>query len=498
MTRAAELTYLAVDLGASSGRVLAVSFGQSLNLDVVHRFANRPQQIGGGLYWNHLQLWEEIQSGLEHAAKRQSEVRSVGVDTWGVDFLLLDEADMPIGPGFCYRDTRNASMMERAFERLPRREIFAESGIQFMQINSLYQLLAYRLLQPRLLDCTRRFLMVPDFLHWLLSGQMVNEATDASTTQMLRPGEQVWSSRICDAMDFDRSWFLAPTQPATVLGPLTDAVRRRTGLPAIDVVVPASHDTASAVLAVPVDAFAESSPRWGYISSGTWSLMGVERDRPVLSDDCLRLNFTNEAGPLGSVRLLKNIAGLWPLQQYREQLVRRGDDRSWDALIESAGSAAPLRRLIDLDNPRLINPPDMAAAIGSLMTEAGIDPPSDSAEMTRCLLESLAMRYRVCLDSLEELLGYRLERLFVMGGGVQNRLLCQMTADATGREVVAGHAEATAVGNAVAQAVGVGRFATIREARGWLQRVLPCETYHPQRTADWDRAYEWYSARYLT
>ncbi len=491
MSSTSSPIYLAIDLGASSGRVLSVACNErSLDLEVLHRFANTPVTINNSLYWNHLTLGLEIQNGLRTAGQRFGDaIGSIGVDTWGVDYLLLDKRGMPIGPGYCYRDDRNVGMMERAFKRLPKAEIFRETGIQFMQINTLYQLLEQRLHQPQLLDAADVFLMIPDYYHWLLTGEKVNEVTNASTSQILQPTSQQWSAKICDAMGFNSELFLPPTQPGTTIGRLQPSIRSATSLGDVDVVCPATHDTASAVLAVPVDDFANSQPKWGYISSGTWSLMGVELDRPVLSDECLELNFTNEAGPHGSIRLLKNIAGLWPIQQVREDLLRRGGTATFEAMMLQATDAPPLRRLVNLDDPRLINPSNMTEAIHEMLQSTGQSVPAQTGEMSRLLLESLTMRYRVCLGRLERLLGYSLEVLYVIGGGVQNKLLCQFTADATNRTVMAGHPESTAVGNAMMQAIGTGRFASIRDARKWLGEVTTPTVYRPQTPEHWDEAW---------
>jgi rhamnulokinase len=428
-----------------------------------------------------LSLWRDIVNGLRIGAEKFAEqVVSVGVDTWGVDCVLFDKANMMLGPGYCYRDRRNEAMVDEAFRRMPKEQIFAESGIQFMQINTLYQLLAYRIHQSNILDCTDSFLMVPDFYHWLLSGQKVNEATNASTTQMIKPSEQAWSQAIIDSMQFDRSWFRDTTQPGTNLGKLTSAVAKQTNLRDIDVICPASHDTASAVIAIPVAEFKSSAPKWGYISSGTWSLMGVELDRPIINDQSLALNFTNEAGPNGSVRLLKNIAGLWPLQQVREEWKRAGQAKPWDQMIAEATQIGPLKRTINLDDPSLINPSSMQEAVFGLIKKANLPLPSSQAEMTRLLLESLALRYQVCLGWLEQLLGYELECLYIVGGGVNNELLCQLTADATNRKVIAAHSEATAIGNGLMQAIGVGHFNSINEARDWLKTAISPKEYWPR------------------
>ncbi len=482
---------LAVDLGASSGRVLAGTLGDNgIALEEVHRFSNGPIHVGKRLHWDILGLWQQIEEGLSKAASLYgNRIRSVGVDTWGVDYVLLDRHDDLVGPAFCYRDPRTAGIFEKAFARLPRETIFAESGLQFMEFNSAYQLLSMRLEGSPLLDVASKFLMIPDFFHWMLSGSITNEYTNASTTQLMRPLDGKWSSKLLDAFGIPQGLFSDPIQPGTVLGPLRSNLASRTGLSSVQTIVPATHDTGSAVLAVPASTFAQDRPNWCYISSGTWSLMGAEIAQPLLSDACMHRNFTNEGGAMGSVRLLKNISGLWPFQQCRGAWKRMGKEFSWSQLVDMARASKPLQSLIQPDDTRFVAPENMVEAIQSFYRDTHQTVLEEPGAIARSCLESLALRYRACLGWLEELLGYRLETIHIVGGGVQNQLLCQMTADACNRQVIAGPVEATAIGNIMMQAVGLGRLASIVDARQLLRSSPDIQTYHPNPTVDWDEAF---------
>jgi rhamnulokinase len=482
---------LAIDLGASSGRIIAAELrGDQILLHDVHRFENSPIPVGRRLHWNLLQLWQNIEHGLGLAQEQYpSRIASIGVDTWGVDYVLLDRNEDIVGPAFCYRDPRTRGKMQRAFDRISRSEIFAETGIQFMEINTLYQLFSMRDEASPLLDIAEHFLMIPDFFHWLLTGKMVNEFTNASTTQMLRPGVGGWSNRILDALQIPKKLFSEPVQPGTDLGLLRPLVRSRTGLDErTRVVVPATHDTGAAVLAVPAEGFALSKPNWCYISSGTWSLMGVELDRPILNEKAQQYNFTNEGGAQGSVRLLKNIAGLWPFQQCRASWQRRGKPYDWTTLTTLAAEAKPLQHWIDLEHPMFVAPEDMLDAIFNYLKKSDQKIPDSDGAVARATLESLALRYRVCLKWLEDLLGYPLETIHVVGGGAKNQLLCQMTADACNRRVIAGPAEATALGNVISQLLGMKRFDSIPEVRAWMRSSSMLEVYEPRNPDPWTAA----------
>ncbi len=482
---------IAVDLGASSGRVIAAQLkSDGIQLTDIHRFENAPVQFGSRLHWNLHGLWQHIEHGLAMASKEYGDrITSIGVDTWGVDYVLLDRNEDIVGPGFCYRDARTKGMMNRAFERIPQADIFEQTGIQFMEINTLYQLYSMRTEQSPLLDFAEHFLMIPDFINWLLSGQMVNEYTNASTTQLLHATERQWSAKILDALGIPKHIFKNPVQPGTQLGTLRKQLQTRTGLSHnLQVIAPATHDTGSAVIAVPAEGFASEKPNWCYISSGTWSLMGVELAQPILTETCRELNFTNEGGANGSVRLLKNIAGLWPFQQCRAAWQRGGKSYEWGQLTSMAAKAQPLQCLIDLDHSKFVAPTNMVDTIVDFCRHTQQPRPMDEGAIARATLESLALRYRSCLGWLERLLGYRLETIHIVGGGVQNALLCQMTADACQRPVLAGPVEATALGNIISQLVSVGRFSSIAEGRRWMRSMSDIVLYEPNDNGDWEMA----------
>lgn len=481
--------HLAVDLGASSGRVLAGRLLDSgIELEELHRFSNGGIHLGRRLVWNLLGQWEHICDGLARAAENYgTRIVSVGADTWGVDYVLLDRNDDLVGPCFHYRDQRNRGMIDQALERMSRDDIFRVTGLQFMELNTAYQLLAMRLEESPLLDIAERFLMVPDFLHWQLTGEKVNEFTNASTTQLLDVHSGNWSGEVLRALELPESIFSTPVQPGTSLGPLLEQVRDRTQLHAdIQVILPASHDTGSAVLAVPAGSFAQKQPDWCFISCGTWSLLGAELASPVLNEACQRFNFTNEGGVGGSVRLLKNIAGLWILQQCREQWKREGHDWSWEQLIAMAEQAASMVSVIDSNAEGFVAPSNMPAAIAEYCRHTGQPVPQSAGEIVRCALESLALRYRLTLGYLEQVVGHPFKTIHMVGGGVQNRMLCQFTADACARPVVAGPVEATALGNVMMQAIGTGRLNSIDDARALVRSAQDIVYYEPTTGASWD------------
>lgn len=493
MTTSNDPVYLAVDLGASGGRVLAGKVtATGIELDELHRFANGGLRQGKRLVWNLLGLWEQVCEGLaKGAAKYGDAIKSVGVDTWGVDYVLLDANEDVVGPCFHYRDARTRGMMERAFERISRSEIFQETGLQFMEINTAYQLFAMRTQLSPLLDIAERFMMVPDYFHWQLSGEQSNEYTNASTTQLLNAETGNWSHRVMSALEIPTHLFSQPIQPGTTLGSITSDVASRTGLsPQVQVVVPATHDTGSAVLAVPASTFASEYPDWCYISCGTWSLFGAELPRPRINDMCQMFNFTNEGGVSGSIRLLKNISGLWIVQQCRAQWRREGHDWSWDHLIQLAEQAPPMESIIDTDDPLLAAPANMPDAIREYCKRTSQTPPQTEGEVIRCALESLALRYRLVLDYLEQLVGRPFKTIHMVGGGVQNRMLCQLAADACQRVVVAGPVEATALGNVMMQAIGSGELGSIDQARQLVRAASGVREYHPRRGNRWEEGFQ--------
>lgn len=488
----AEKGYLAIDMGASSGRhVVGLFDGRKLELGEAHRFENGPVNAAGRLYWDLLGLWNNILAGMRAARSQHGRsIRSIGVDTWGVDFALLGRGDEILGNPYNYRDARTAGMVERAFEIVSRDEIFAETGLQFMELNTLYQLLSMRLADSPLLESAETLLMMPDLFHWLLTGEKANEMTDVSTSQLYNPLTGTWSASLIEKFGLPARIFGPIVQPGAKIGPLLPRVVDETGLAGVEVILPGTHDTASAVLAVPAAGEASETPNWCYISSGTWSLMGVEVSRPVVNETCARLNFTNEGGVGGTTRLLKNIAGLWLVQECRRIWSLQGRDYPWDELNRLAAEAPPLVSVINPDDPSLVAPNDMPEAIRALCRASGQQPPDSEGAVIRCALESLALRYRQVLGWLEELTGQRIERIHIVGGGTQNRMLSQMAADACNRPVVAGPVEATAIGNILMQAIAAGDLASISEARELVKSSFGVEQFTPQATAPWDEAFE--------
>jgi rhamnulokinase len=486
----ATRAYLAVDLGASSGRLVAGLFdGAKLRLSEISRFENGPIAAAGHLYWDLLALWQHLQHALRAAAADLGTIASLGVDTWGVDFALLARGDELLGNPVHYRDPRTDGILERAFAVVPREEIFAQTGLQFMQFNTLYQLWAMRLAGSPHLDSAERLLMMPDLFHWLLTGEKSNELTNATTTQFYNPQSGAWAADLLARFEIPTR-ILGPITPTgTTLGPLRAEVAAATGLPGVKVVLPATHDTASAVAAVPSASPPLEKPTWCYISSGTWSLLGAEVPRAVINDKCLALNFTNEGGVGGTTRLLKNIAGLWLVQECRRAWNQAGREHTWDDLNRLAAAAPPLVSIVDPDDPAFLAPPDMPEAIRDYCRRTNQAVPRDEGAIVRCALESLALRCRLVLGWLEELTASRIETTHVVGGGSQNRQLCQFTADACARTVLAGPAEATAIGNVLVQAIAAGDLASIAEAREVVRASFPPRRYEPTDRAAWDEAF---------
>jgi len=478
--------HLAIDLGGSSGRVIAGFVKEGLlELKPVHRFSNDAVRIQDSLQWDLAQLWQEILTGLRIASDEYSNIASVGVDSWGVDYILLDEQDLFAGPARTYRDTRTVGILERAFEIVPREDIFAATGIQFMVINSLYQLVAARLADETSLRIADGFLMIGDCFHWLLTGKRSIEVTNASTTQLLDPRTKTWNDDLIERFGLPRHIFIDPVEPGETLGPVQPSVASATGLDGVPVVVPATHDTASAVLAVPVNDFAPEKPTWCYISSGTWSLMGCELAEPRINPLCSELNFTNEGGVGGSTRLLKNIGGLWVFQQIRKALERRGKAPSWDEMVAAAASAEPFALLVNPDDTSLVAPEDMITAIEELADRTGQPSPASQAILFRAALEGLALRYRVCLEMLESLIENRIDTIHIVGGGSLNQLLCQMTADACNRTVIAGPVEATAIGNVLMQMIGTGSLDSVASGRVLVRESFDTQQFEPRNPEAW-------------
>jgi rhamnulokinase len=488
----AHRVYLAVDMGASSGRHVVGRFdGNRFSLEEIYRFENGPVAVGDHLFWDVLGLWNHVQIGMRAAAQRHgADLKSIGVDTWGVDFGLLDKDDQLVGNPFHYRDRRNEGMLVAAQKSVSKEEIFAQTGLQFMEINTLYQLLSMKLSKSAQFDAARSFLMMPDLFNWLLTGIKSNERTNASTTQFYNPQQHAWALPLLKKLELPTHILGNLVEPGMRLGHLRTSVADATNLKHLEVIAPGTHDTASAVMAVPVDKQGTGLvPNWCYISSGTWSLMGVEIRQPIITDKCLKLNFTNEAGVGGTTRLLKNISGLWLIQECRRIWNQSGRNLTWDDLNHFSATADPLVSLINPDAPDFLSPASMPEAIRSFCHRTGQPVPNDEGAIIRCCVESLALRYRVVLGMLEELIGGKLQTIHIVGGGTQNRQLSKATADACNRTVITGPIEATAIGNVMMQAVALGDIGSIDQARQIVRKSFLVEHFEPKHSAEWDDAF---------
>ena len=456
-----------------------------------HRFPNGPVTVLGHLHWDVLGLWREIKTGLRRYAEVDDTadvpLAGIGVDTWGVDFALLDEAGSLLGQPYHYRDARTDGMVERASEEVSRDRIYGHTGVQFMQINTLYQLYSMHVQRDPRLDCAKTLLMMPDLFTYWLTGRKVGEYTIASTSQLLNARRRTWDTELLEALSLPTHIFLELVQPGTIVGPLLDGVAEEMGLAgaSVPVIATGSHDTASAVAAIP-----ELDETGVYISSGTWSLMGIELSEPMLGEGALALDVTNEGGVGGTIRLLKNVAGLWLLQESRKQWQKEGETYSWEELLEQATRAEPFRSFINPGAETFLSPGDMPAAIRRYCRETQQPEPESVGAVVRCCLESLALKYRSVLDGLEGLLGRRLETVYIVGGGSQNALLNQFTADACLRPVIAGPVEATALGNLAVQALATGHVSDLAAGRRVVAASVSRQRYEPEQGDAWQEAYE--------
>ncbi|MCO5185517.1 MAG: rhamnulokinase [Anaerolineae bacterium] len=472
----ASKTVLAVDLGAESGRVIAVHFdGQRLSLEEQHRFANPLTTINGTLYWDFLYLWRQITAGIERG--KALHPAGIGVDTWGVDFGLLDVQGNLVGNPVNYRDSRTDGMMERAFVAVPKADVFAQTGIQFMPINTLYHLLSMVESASPQLAIADTFLTVPDLLNYWLTGTKVCEFSNATTTQLFNPRTGTWATEMLATLGIPTHIFPEIVKPGTRLGVYES----------IPVIAPATHDTGSAVAAMPTD-----TEDFAYISSGTWSLVGLEVREPIINAAALAANVTNEGGVYGTYRLLKNVMGLWILQQCRRTWQTQGRDFSYAELVTLAQAASPLAALIDPDDTRFLAPGDFPQAVQAYCAETEQTAPNSVGAIVRCVLESLALKYRMVLDTLRDLTGKSVEVLHIGGGGIQNQLLNQLTANATGIPVVAGPIEATVMGNAIVQLITLGEIADLQQGRQIVAHSAELQRYEPQDHAVWQAAYQHY------
>ena len=485
-----DFTFLAFDLGAESGRAIVgrLRSGQ-LSIDEIRRFANQPMHYNGEMHWDAPRLWFEIQSALNSLATHDvTRVDAIGVDTWGVDYALLGEDGALLENPYHYRDVRTAGVMERVMKELTPEYIYGITGIQFLPFNTLYQLYAAAQKSPEILRHAQHLLTMPDLFNYWMTGKAVCEYTNASTTQFLDVHTRKWSTEILEKLRIPTHMLAPLINSGESIGPLRSEIAKLPALSATQVIAPACHDTGSAFAAV------HSGEKVALISSGTWSLLGTETKTPVVTEEARRLNFTNEGGVCGTVRLLKNIAGMWLLERCRHAWKNHGNEYSYSDLLGMAAAEPALQHLVDPDDPSFSLPDDMPRAIAAFCAKTGQPTPITPGSFTRTVLESLALKYRYVLELLESLTGTKFEIVRIVGGGSQNHLLNQFAANATGRQVLAGPSEATALGNLVMQMVGTSAVASLDQARGIVAESFSARKFDPQDSAQWQQAYQRFRA----
>jgi len=471
--------YLAFDFGAESGRAVRAHLQSGiLTTDEVHRFRNEPVEYGGSRHWDAPRLWFEVRKAL--ACVEQLELAGIGVDAWGVDYALLGERGELLQNPYHYRDRRTQGVMEEVFRMVPREEIYRATGIQFMPINTLYQLFAAQRDTPNLLAAAKQLITIPDLFHFWLSGNTVCEFTNATTTQLVDPVRRSWATDLMQRVGLRADLPAAIVEPGSIIGTLLPDIASGS-LAGTSVIAPASHDTGSAVAAI------TARDGTAFLSSGTWSLIGTELDAPIVTSQALKMNFTNEGGVKGTTRLLKNVMGLWMLQGCRNSWNARGQNSDYRELVELANREPAFAHFVDPDDESFLRAADMPGAIDEFCRKTHQPAPPSPGAYVRCVLESLALKYRLVLRSLEQLCGRPIEQIRVIGGGSKNGLLNQFTADATGKRVIAGPAEATALGNIAIQILATGEAASLREVRAIVDRSFPTEVFEPVETDKWER-----------
>ncbi|GIQ61934.1 rhamnulokinase [Paenibacillus cisolokensis] len=485
---------LAIDLGAGSGRAVVGSIEEGrISVREAHRFPNEPVAVGNRLYWDILRLYHEVKQGIRLAVRQENGcIGSIGIDSWAVDFGLISGSGELLGNPYHYRDAHTADAIAEvlALPGLSEAEVFNRTGIQFLNFNTIYQLHALVRDGNPALAKAERLLMIPDLLRYFLTGEMHSEFTNTTTTQLFNPIRGDWDDRLIGAIGIDRKLFLPPVQPGTRVGRLRPEVTAELGVPAIPLIAVGEHDTASAVAAVPA-----LDEHFAYLSCGTWSLMGTEVRAPVITDEARAMNFTNEGGVCGTYRLLKNIMGLWILEECKRRWEKeRGSRLDYAEMLAAAEAAPAFRSFIDPDDGRFLHPPDMPEAIRSYCRERRQPVPESIGETVRCILESLALKYRYVLECTERLTGKTYKGLHMVGGGLRNELLCRYTAAALGRPVWAGPTEGSALGNLAVQWIATGAIKDIAEARAMIRASFPVRTYEPADREAWTEAYRKFAA----
>ncbi|MGG3306128.1 rhamnulokinase family protein [Paenibacillus lautus] len=479
------MSILAFDLGASSGRAMLGQWnGRTIDVTEIHRFPNDPVRIGDRFQWDILRIYHEMKQGLLRLKGQHNLPSSIGIDSWAVDYGLLDRSGELLMNPYHYRDTRTDGVMEQVFRDVPPAEIFDRTGIQFLSFNTIYQLASLQRQKPYLLQEAEHFLMIPDLLRYFLTGELANEFTNATTTQLFNPLSASWDDHLLKSLNIPPKLFHPVVQPGTLVGALRSSVTEELGIPSIPLYTVAEHDTASAVVAVPA---LERS--FAYLSCGTWSLMGTEVDQPVIHERARELNFTNEGGAYGTYRLLKNIMGLWILQECQRTWGREGLTYSYPELVNMADAAPAFACFIDPDDPVFLPAGDMPKRVVEYAARTNQSVPQGISALVRCIMESLAMQYRYVLELTEELSGQKFQGLHMVGGGIHNETLCQWTANAIGKPVWAGPAEGSAIGNMAVQWIAQGELSDIWEARAVIRESFPVKTYEPKETPLWEEAY---------
>lgn len=468
--------FLAFDIGATSGRaVLGTLSGVKFDMQEISRFPNTLLELHGKYYWNIYNLYSELKNSLAACARQGLKIDSIGIDTWGVDFGYIAKDGSLLGLPRAYRDPYTEGAPEEYFRHIPREEVYRLTGIQIMNFNSLFQLFRARKESFSPLEGAEEILFIPDLLSYLLTGKRVCEYTDASTSQLLNPVTKQFEPSLLEAAGVKPSLMRPLVMPGTIIGELTDALAEETGIGKVPVIAVAGHDTASAVAAVPA-----ADTHYAYLSSGTWSLMGIEVESPIITKASYENNFTNEGGIEGTTRFLKNITGMWLIEQCRKEWEKAGRSYTYPEIVGMAEEAVSFRSIVNPDDPRFANPVSMSKAIATYCEESGQSQPTTDAEYVRCIFQSLANRYKEVLSMLSDMAPFPIERLHVIGGGSKNSLLNQFTANAIGLPVIAGPSEATAIGNCMIQAKAAGIVANRWEMRRLIATAFPLETFIPQ------------------
>ena len=479
--------YVAVDLGAESGRVMLGSVSaDKLSLDEIYRFSNGPVEEDGSLRWDFNRLFSEIKTGIGKAAEQaEVEIAGIGVDTWGVDFGLIDADGELIEKPYHYRDSRTNGIMEKAFALMDKRKIYESTGLQFLQFNSIYQLLAMRLGNPDVLTKAEKLIFMADLFSYHLCGRVYGEYSLASTSQLMDMRTGKWSKELFDKLSLPIEIMPDIVRPGTIVGKLTRSLADELGCNQIPIIAVGSHDTASAIAAVPA-----GNNNWAYLSSGTWSLCGVEVPEAIINDKTFKYEFTNEGGVENTIRLLKNIMGLWLVQECKRQWQKEGTDLSYVELAEMAQNAEPFAAHIDPDCGEFLSPGNMPERINNYLVQTGQKTINDKGQMVRAILEGLAFKYRWVVERIEEVTGMELDCLHIVGGGIQNELLCRFTANAIGKKVITGPIEATASGNILMQAKATGQIKSLAQARKIVRNSFELKEYQPQDVLLWREQYE--------